>query len=172
MELTREADYAVLCVIEVARSGRLSAAEIARRNDVSPTFLGKIVSSLARAGMVITRRGVHGGIELTREPHEVTLLDVIEAVQGPLCINECLYEPSRCSRDSLCPAYPAWREAQRRLRSALDVTLAELLQEEQTQERDASGNGSAAGKCGCGDKGQPVLVSPRSLLVDEGASGR
>lgn len=129
MLVTREADYAVRCVVEVARSGRTSAAQVARVQGISPTFLGKIVQSLAKAGILATRRGVGGGISLAKATEDFTLLQVIEAIEGPLWINECLLSPDRCTHVGTCPAYPYLCEAQARLREALDVTFAELLAE-------------------------------------------
>lgn len=123
MLVTREADYAVRCVVEVARTGRTSAAQVARVQGISPTFLGKIVQSLARAGILATRRGVGGGIALARPVSDFTLLQVIEAVEGPLCINECLQSPSRCGHVKNCAAFPYLCEAQARLRDALDVSF-------------------------------------------------
>jgi Rrf2 family protein len=125
--VTREADYAVRCVVEVARTGRTSAAQVARVQGISPTFLGKIVQSLAKAGILATRRGVGGGISLAKPAEEFTLLQVIEAVEGPLCINDCLQSPSQCGHVSSCPAYPYLWEAQARLRETLDVSFAELV---------------------------------------------
>lgn len=133
MLVTREADYAVRCVVEVARSGRTSAAQVARVQGISPTFLGKIVQSLARAGILATRRGVGGGISLAKPVEDFTLLQVIEAVEGPLWVNDCLRSPDRCQHVGTCPAYPYLCEAQARLRDALDVTFAELLAEPQAQ---------------------------------------
>ena len=127
MLVTREADYAVRCVVEVARTGRTSAAQVARVQGISPTFLGKIVQSLAKAGILATRRGVGGGISLAKPAEEFTLLQVIEAVEGPLCINDCLQSPSQCGHVSSCPAYPYLWEAQARLRETLDVSFAELV---------------------------------------------
>ena len=127
MLVTREADYAVRCVVEVARTGRTSAAQVARVQGISPTFLGKIVQSLAKAGILATRRGVGGGISLAKPAEEFTLLQVIEAVEGPLCINDCLQSPSRCGHMSSCPAYPYLCEAQARLRETLNVSFAELV---------------------------------------------
>lgn len=128
MLVTREADYAIRCVAEVARVGRTSAAQVARSQGISPTFLGKIVQSLARAGILATRRGVGGGIALAGPPASFTLLQVIEAVEGPLCIIECLRSPDECARAGDCPAYPHLSTAQALLRDALDVTFAELLE--------------------------------------------
>jgi Rrf2 family protein len=125
--VTREADYAVRCVVEVARSGRTSAAQVARIQGISPTFLGKIVQSLARAGILATRRGVGGGIALAKPVTDITLLQVIEAVEGPLCINDCLQSPAQCGHVRDCPAYPYLWDAQARMREALDVSLDHLV---------------------------------------------
>lgn len=127
MQLTREADYAVLCVLEVARFGRMSAAEVARRQDISAAFLGKIVGSLARAGILTTRRGVGGGISLARTPDSLTLLEVVEAVQGPLAINQCLAHPGACDRQIDCYVAPIWHKAQSELRDALSVSIADVI---------------------------------------------
>jgi len=125
--VTREADYAIRCVVEVARTGRTSAAQVARVQGISPTFLGKIVQSLAKAGILATRRGVGGGIALAKPVEDLTLLEVIEAVEGPLCINECLQTPTQCGLVQDCPAFPYLCEAQARLRETLDVSFALLV---------------------------------------------
>ena len=127
MLVTREADYAIRCVIEVARHGRISAAQVAGLQGISPTFLGKIVQSLAKAGVLATRRGVGGGISLALPVEQITLLQVIEAVEGPLCINDCLTNPPQCQHLDTCPAYPFLSEAQGNLRQILDVSFAEVI---------------------------------------------
>ena len=127
MLVTREADYAIRCVIEVARIGRTSAAQVARLQGISPTFLGKIVQTLAKAGILATRRGVGGGIALAKPVEDITLLEVIEAVEGPLCINECLQTPTQCALIGECPAYPYLSEAQARLKETLDVSFATVV---------------------------------------------
>jgi Rrf2 family protein len=125
--VTREADYAIRCVLEVARQGRVSAARVAELQGISPTFLGKIVQSLARAGVVATRRGVGGGVSLAVAPEEISLLWIIEAVEGPLSLNECLTATPSCLQMDSCPAYPFLCHAQEALRSVLDVSVAEML---------------------------------------------
>ncbi len=127
MLVTREADYAIRCVLEVARCGRISAAQVARLQSISPTFLGKIVQSLAKAGILATRRGVGGGIALAMPVESITLLQVIEAVEGPLCINDCLTTPPQCMHISSCPAYPFLCRAQESLRDLLSVSFSEML---------------------------------------------
>jgi len=142
--VTREADYAFRCVLEVAKSGRVSAAEVARRQDISLTFLGKIVQSLARASILSTRRGVGGGMTLARPADSITLLQVIEAVEGPLCINSCLTDPPQCERIDTCPAYPYLSRAQDSLRKVLSSTIGELLGPSSPAEADDAGSLSVA----------------------------
>ena len=114
---------------------------------ISPTFLGKIVQSLAKSGILATKRGVGGGISLAKDPEDITLLQVIEAVGGPLVINECLQSPDNCGQVHNCPAYPFLCEAQERLRDSLDVSVARLLER--------------AG-------GEPILVRPPSAVSGNG----
>ena len=146
MQLTREADYAVLCVLEVARFGRMSAAEVARRQEISPAFLGKIVGSLAKAGVLTTRRGVGGGIDLARSPESLTLLEVVEAVQGPFAINQCLIHNGSCDRQSGCYVYPLWVKAQHDMKAALNVSIADVMSNGDKHHGRVAGNGEVARK--------------------------
>jgi Rrf2 family protein len=125
--VTREADYAIRCVLEVARHGRISAAQVAQIQHISPTFLGKIVQSLAKAGILTTRRGVGGGVSLAVPADEISLLRVIEAIEGPLALNECLTTAPQCPQVEHCPAYPFLCHAQEALRDILDVSVATML---------------------------------------------
>jgi Rrf2 family transcriptional regulator, nitric oxide-sensitive transcriptional repressor len=77
VELTRQADYALRCVLEVAQHDRISAAQIAARQQLSPSFVGKIVSTLAHAGILETHRGRAGGVQLGRPSETISVLDVV-----------------------------------------------------------------------------------------------
>jgi Rrf2 family protein len=140
VELTRQADYALRCVLEVARHGRLSAGQIAARQQLSPSFVGKIVSSLAHAGVLETYRGAAGGVQLGRPPDAITVLEVVEAVQGPIRLNRCVRTPAACAIVDRCVYAPVLREAQDALTGALSVTLDELL----ARDRELEGAGPAA----------------------------
>ena len=129
MLVTREGDYAVRCVLEVARSGRTSAAEVASRQGISSPFLGKIVQELAKAGILATRRGVGGGIALARPSDTITLLEIVQAVEGPLRVNTCLATPPECDRVDECPAYPIWCRVQLALNGLLSVSVREVLEQ-------------------------------------------
>jgi Rrf2 family protein len=93
MQLTRAADYAARVMIHLAgmpADSRASRSELAAAAEVPQPFLGKILQSLVRSGLIHSQRGASGGFVLGRPPAEVTLLDVIEAIEGPLFLNRCL----------------------------------------------------------------------------------
>jgi Rrf2 family protein len=127
LELTRQADYALRCVLETARHDRVSARELAERLQLSPSFVGKIVGVLARAGILETHRGASGGVQLGRSAATISVLDVIEAVEGPLRLNRCVRTPPACSLVDRCLIAPVIRSAQDALTHALSVSMADLL---------------------------------------------
>ncbi len=86
MEISRGADYAVRAVLELGAANgdaRLSSAEIAERQEIAAPFLTKILTRLASAGIVSTYRGANGGVVLARAAAEISLLEVVEAIEGP-----------------------------------------------------------------------------------------
>ena len=130
MEITRQADYAVRTMIYLSGlplNGRVPTATISQTQGVPLPFLSKVISRLALAGLVITSRGMGGGVALARSPREITLLQVVEAVDGPVRLNSCLLRPGSCDRQDRCAAHDAWAEIQDHLIQELSgVTMAEL----------------------------------------------
>lgn len=124
MQITRQADYAVRAVLHLARTGdqRTATSTIAEEQRIPPSFLAKIVSQLSIAGLLHTSRGARGGVTLARIPKEITLLEVIEAIDGPIQLNECVSDSSACAFDSDCPLRPVWCEAQEELVNRLKGT--------------------------------------------------
>jgi Rrf2 family protein len=114
MQITRQADYAVRAVLHLARNGdqRTATSSIAEEQRIPPSFLAKIISQLSIAGLLHTSRGARGGVTLAREPREITLLEVIEAIDGPIQLNECVGDTGACSFEENCPLRPVWCEAQ------------------------------------------------------------
>lgn len=127
MELTRQADYALRCVLETARHERISARELASIQSLSPSFVGKIVSTLARAGILETHRGASGGVQLGRPAEAITVLEVVEAVQGPIRLNRCVRTPPTCQLAEACPLSPVIRAAQDAIVAAFSVSVDEVL---------------------------------------------
>jgi Rrf2 family protein len=135
MQITRQADYAVRAVLHLARSGdtRTATSVIAEQQKIPPSFLAKIISQLSIAGLLHTSRGARGGVTLARQAGEITLLEVIEAIDGPIQLNECVGDTSTCSFDKDCPLRPVWCEAQEELVGRLRGTnFADMIAKGQT----------------------------------------
>ena len=133
IRLTRAGDYAARAVLHLAT---LEKNEIADRESVSKaqeiplSFLSKILQQLTSAGIIRSFKGSAGGFCLARPAQQITFLDVIRAVEGPLALNQCLIEPTRCDRSKECPIHPIWVKAQAKLEEALEsITFAEIVVE-------------------------------------------
>ena len=133
LQITRRADYAVRIMLDLGGqpAGEWARAQdIARRMSVPRAFLHKITVDLVKAHLVRTFPGPTGGLALTRAASEINLLQVLEAIDGPVCLNMCLLRPRECPRDLICPAHTFWGRLQasliQQLQSArLDVLVAE-----------------------------------------------
>lgn len=136
MEITRATEYAVRCVLHLAMepAGRVvPRREIALAREIPEQFLGKIAQRLARAGLLRIHQGARGGFELALPPERLTLLQVVEAAEGPLSLNKCVMHAGDCSRSCACSAHRVWSEARRQLRATLAAaTFADLAAQEQS----------------------------------------
>jgi len=113
MLITRKADYAVRAVLYLAlwsEEGPTPVASLARAAEVPEAFMAKILQVLARRGIVTSERGVQGGFRLARDPAAISLLEVLEAVQGRLALNECVTEGHACHRSGTCAVHPIWAQ--------------------------------------------------------------
>jgi Rrf2 family protein len=131
MQITRQADYAVRAVLHLARAGnaeRAATSSIAKEQKIPPSFLAKIISQLSIAGLLHTSRGARGGVTLAREPKDITLLEVVEAIDGPIQLNECVSDNGACTFEEDCPIRPVWCDAQDELVKRLRGTsFADML---------------------------------------------
>jgi Rrf2 family protein len=104
--------------------------DIGEAQDIPESFLAKILQSLVRSGLAVSRRGARGGFALARPADQITLRDVIEAVDGPISLNQCVLWPEDCERSDGCAAHQAWLRAQAQLMDVLGtVTLRSLAPE-------------------------------------------
>ncbi len=130
MQITRQADYAIRAVRYLSKQGlnqRSATSTVAREMKIPPSFLAKIISQLSIAGLLHTSRGARGGVSLAYAPGEISLLDVVEAIDGPILLNECVGDPGNCQFSEDCAMHPIWTEAQemlvKRLRETTFATL-------------------------------------------------
>jgi Rrf2 family protein len=121
MFITKKADYAVRCVLYLSKNTDRCVAinEIADNMKVSKTFLAKIVQRLSACGLVSSERGINGGFRLARNPEDVNLLEVIEAIQGVNSFSECAVDKRSCSLSCKCSVHPVWLK----LRSIVEEEL-------------------------------------------------
>lgn len=104
-----------------------SLHDIGQARDIPESFLAKILQSLVHAGLAVSQRGAHGGFALARPASDITVRDVIEAVDGPISLNQCVLWPEDCDRSGECAVHRAWVRAQEQLMGVLDgVTIASL----------------------------------------------
>ena len=136
MQITRQADYALRAVIYLSRLGtdeRAATSQIAQQQNIPPSFLAKIVSQLSVAGLLQTSRGARGGVSLARSPENITVLDVVEAIDGPIMLNECVGAGGVCIFGDGCPLKPIWCETQNSLVDKLrSITFNQIIQSSAT----------------------------------------
>jgi Rrf2 family protein len=130
MQLTRAADYAVRVMIHLAGippGTRVSRAELAEAAECPEQFLSKVLQGLTRSGLVVSRRGNTGGFELPQSQRSASLMDVVEAIEGPLHINICIASDQACGRQNWCPAHVAWADAQTAMADVLKAATIDQL---------------------------------------------
>lgn len=131
IRLTNLADYAVVVMTTAAREPgkRFSAAEIAFESGVPAPTAAKLAGLLTRAGLLASARGVAGGVTLGRPAHAISIADVVEAIDGPIAITQCLHGGAHdCALETGCAVRPHWPLINDRIRAALaDVTLADIV---------------------------------------------
>ncbi|MHB9131281.1 MAG: RrF2 family transcriptional regulator [Armatimonadota bacterium] len=121
MQLTRAGEYAIKSLVYLATQDptqRVMASEVATEEAIPVNFVRKILESLAKVGLVKSFRGAGGGFSLARSPEEITMRQVIEAIEGPIALNHCL-APNPCDQLCACAMSQIWMEAQRAVEDVL-----------------------------------------------------
>jgi Rrf2 family protein len=130
--LSLEGDYALRAIIYLAcqPAGKITyVGEIARDQLIPVNFLFKILRKLVKRDLVKSFRGPNGGYILAREPSGITFLEVIEAIDGPVVVNRCLSEATRCLLEPSCKMLTAWQRIQEHITDELNtITISDLLE--------------------------------------------
>lgn len=131
MQLTRQSEYAVKTLLELASipfGQVMHTQKISERQDIPQVFLQKTLQLLARAGLVTTKRGTHGGVGLQVPAHQITIARIVEAIEGEFAINPCLAKGNHCPNESFCQIRPILKRAQFALKKELSQeTLQDIL---------------------------------------------
>ena len=120
-QTTGYAVHALVCLDE--RGGRATLIrEIAKRAGIPKPYLARIINDLTHQGLVAAKRGYRGGIALARPAGEISLLQVVEAIEGPDWIAPCLLGLDDCAAHRLCPAHVVWQRISKQLKAVLGRT--------------------------------------------------
>jgi Rrf2 family protein len=131
LQITRRGDYAIRGMLSLAGkpNHRITLiSEIASDIGVSKTFLAKIFQEFSKAGLVNSYRGAGGGFTLGRPAKKITLLEILEAVEGPITLSKCVLSRRSCRWESACPVNPVLRDLRDQVRRTLNkISLDQLL---------------------------------------------
>jgi Rrf2 family iron-sulfur cluster assembly transcriptional regulator len=129
LELTRRGDYGVRAMLALAApgAGQMTAAQVAGATEIPGSLVAQVMGKLVQAGLVANRRGRGGGYRLAKAPEEISLLDVIQAVEGDPRRRTCVLRGGPCGRDGTCGVHDAFFRAQDAvLRTLAEVSLGEV----------------------------------------------
>jgi len=146
--LRRNTDYALRLMVSLAReygNGALATRTLAESEDVSYQLACKLMQRLHAAKLVESCMGPKGGFRLRRPPAEISILDVIKAIQGPLRLNRCLLSDAACPRSDTCPVHAKIGELQDRMDEYLGgISLEELAQSRGAKRKSRTGKSTTS----------------------------
>jgi Rrf2 family protein len=116
IRLNRETDYSFRVILALTKAGietRLSTSQIQKEMHIPPSFLHRIIASLGHNNIIKTFPGREGGVQLARSPEDISLLDIYEAVEGPIQLSICFSGETDCPLDTPCPVQKCLRHVQK-----------------------------------------------------------
>jgi FeS assembly SUF system regulator len=148
IRITKQTDYGIVLLTHLAATPerQVNAPELAAETRLPLPMVSKILKLLVREGVLLSHRGVKGGYGLARTPEEISMAEVISALEGPIAITECIDDHSGCSHEPFCAVRGRWHRINAALREALQgITLEEMaLQAHPPQKLVSLGRGAGA----------------------------
>ncbi len=133
MKLSTRGRYGIHAMYDLARNaedGPQSIKAIAEREGVPEAYLEQLIAVLKRAGLVTSVRGAQGGYMLARRPEEITVGDVLRALEDGLNLLDCLDEEDACGRSCACPSRVVWLKLRKGMNAVLDgITLRDMIED-------------------------------------------
>lgn len=130
IKLSRMADYGVILMVQLARAPQqvTTATELTEATALPGPTVSKLLKQLSRAGLLDSQRGTNGGYTLSQPVDDISVADIVSALEGPIALTECMTaEGAVCEIEALCPTRTNWRQINNALVEALDrVSLAEM----------------------------------------------
>lgn len=128
LRISKLTDYAILLMVELTRAGEmLSAHALAERIRVEVPTASKVLKLLAGSGLLESYRGANGGYRVNRNASQISVAEVIAAIEGPIAMTECSIEEGLCNQEDSCELRSNWQRISLAVAQALrDVSLAEM----------------------------------------------
>ncbi len=131
IRMSRLTDYGIMLLTHIARDPELSvynARDLAAKAHLPLPTVSKLLKVLARKELLVAHRGVKGGFSLARRPEEISVAEIISALEGPIAITTCSFTlPGSCRLEQLCPVGGSWQRINQVVREALEnITLSEM----------------------------------------------
>ena len=140
MKLSTRGRYGVRMMMDLAlhnEEGPVLLKDIAQRQGISEKYLWQLINPLKTAGLVNSLRGAHGGYILGKAPEAISLKEVLQVLEGPLCLVDCVDNPSLCDRASSCISRDIWGEASKNMLQTLaGTTLAGMVEKQKKKDRN------------------------------------
>lgn len=138
IRITKQTDYGIVLLTHLAGQPErhVNAPELAAETQLPLPMVSKILKVLVREGLLLSNRGVKGGYSLARSPREISMAQIIAALEGPIAITECIEVSGDCSHEPLCPVRSNWHRINAAVRGALEgITLDEMTMPLPTAQR-------------------------------------
>lgn len=130
IRISRETDYGIVLLTHIVNSAEgstYSARALAARTHLPVPMVSKILKQLVRDGLLFSQRGVKGGYYLARHPENISVAEIISAVEGPIAMTMCVSTPGECRQEGFCGVRPNWLRINEAVRGALQgITLSEM----------------------------------------------
>ena len=139
MKLSTKGRYGARLMLDIALhhgEGPVLLKDVAEREEISEKYLGHLISPLKAAGLINSSRGAHGGYILAKAPKDITLEEVIRAVEGNLALVECITAPGICNRVSFCVTRDIWETMSEKMMEVLrSTTLQDMVNQQREKQK-------------------------------------
>jgi len=140
MKLSTKGRYGARLMLDLAlhyEEGLILLKDIAKRQEISEKYLWQLIPPLKNAGLINSTRGAHGGYMLAKPPAQITLKEIVVTLEGPMCLVECVDNPSLCSRVDTCVSRDVWHEVSEKILQTLESFTLENMVEKQKRKVEA-----------------------------------
>jgi Rrf2 family protein len=136
LKLSTKGRYGVRLMLDLALhydKGPVPLRDVSKRQGISEKYLWQLINPLKNAGLVRSTRGAHGGYVLAKPSRQISLKDIMEVLEGSMCLVDCTLNPSMCKRSSACVSREVWNEVSQRMLKVLESFTLEQMVEKQNK---------------------------------------